>query len=214
MTMIILADDHEIIRYSISRFLSSSNVELVSLASDGKEAVREYKKHHPDVIVLDLEMPNKSGLLAAREILHFDPSAHIVVYSGNLGNTYISVLKELGVLGFVQKGGMEELVQAIECARRGEVYYCAESTQNIRQQLEQHHGNKKFSALTLNEKIVALLLAYSMSLENIANALHIENVTARTHKHNIFKKLGVHSIDELYALSARMGIYTMHKKAA
>lgn len=212
MIKIVLADDHEIIRKAVPEFLKTYGIQTVATAKDGEEAVEQYKKYHPDVIVLDLEMPKKDGLLAARNILYFDPAARIVVFSGHLHTIYISVLKELGVIGFVRKeGAIKELVEAIQCNHRGEVYYCADSTRNL---LKYTEGIKGFNTLSVNEKMVTLLLAYSMSLENIAKALSIARVTARTHKRNAFKKLGIQSNSELYTLVANHGIYRLQKKAA
>jgi DNA-binding NarL/FixJ family response regulator len=196
---VLIADDHPVVRRGLSFVLKPKyGIKIIGEAEDGVQAVELAQKLKPDVILMDLRMPNKSGLEAIQEILQNDPEARILVLSSFSEADQVAQAIQAGALGYLLKdSSAQELVHAIGEAYKGNLFLpqqiarkvkmgsSAASTQKT-EPIQTHPKN-----LTDRELEVLNLLVLGMSNKKIAEELCVSEVTARFHVSSIIRKLGV-----------------------
>lgn len=208
---VLLVDDHAVVRSGLRLLLSSQNdVEIVGEAGTAGEAIELSTQLHPDVILMDIGLPDKSGIQATREIKGKFPQTAIVALTIHEDEEYFFKMLEAGASGYVPKrAAPEELVIAIRAAAAGEVYlYPSLAKLLVRDYLSSEHGagGKSLSELTPREQEVLTYLAEGASNEEIAAALVISPKTVERHRENIMRKLNLHSRVELVRYAIRRGI--------
>jgi DNA-binding NarL/FixJ family response regulator len=199
MIRIVIADDHPVIRAGIRKFLEAKDdLAVVAEAASGPQALSLVRQHAPDVLLLDMEMPDTSGVDVARE-LHGDPSVgtRILALSAYSRRAYVEGLLQIGAAGYITKDKAPAMiVEAVRAVARGEGRWFV-SPPPPRDALDR---------LTDREEEVLRRMAEGASNDAIADDLHIAVNTVRNHVHNMYEKLEVHSSREAIAWAWRHGI--------
>ncbi len=211
-TRLLLVDDHAVVRSGLKMLLSAeSDVEVVGDASTAREAIEAAVAVSPDVILMDIGLPDLSGIEATREIKKRLPKTAVVALTIHEDQEYFFKMLEAGASAYVPKrAAPEELLTAIRAAAAGEVYlYPSLAKLLVTDYLSQEHaGDLKASldGLTDREREVLPYLAEGTSNEEIAVSLVISPKTVERHRENIMRKLQLHSRSELVRYAIRKGI--------
>jgi two-component system response regulator NreC len=209
---LLLVDDHQVVRSGLRMLLTSeSDVEIVGEAGTGKVALEAVKSLKPNVVLMDIGLPDMSGIDATREIKRTNPEIAVVALTIHEDEEYFFKMLEAGADGYVPKrAAPEELLTAIRAAAAGAVYlYPSMAKLLVKDYLTQEHTSEDVRALdglTEREQEVLRSLAEGMANEAIAEALVISVKTVARHRENIMKKLGLHSRSELVRYAIRKGI--------
>ncbi|HEV3123197.1 MAG TPA: response regulator transcription factor [Candidatus Dormibacteraeota bacterium] len=185
MIKVLVADDHPVVRHGLCTMLElEDDIVVVGRAADGAEAVEQARTAHPDIILLDVQMPNVDGIEALRRIRAEDPTARVIVLTTYRNEDYIFPSLQAGALGYLLKdASREELAAAIRAVARGESLLdplVAETMSNGPRQ----------DTLTHREVEVLKLMADQKSNAQIAEILFVSENTVKTHVSNILAKLG------------------------
>jgi two-component system response regulator NreC len=211
-TRLLLVDDHAVVRSGLRMLLGNEeDVEIIGEAGTAAEALSSTADLKPDVILMDIGLPDKSGIEATREIKAEFPEVAIVALTIHEDEEYFFKMLEAGASGYVPKrAAPEELLTAIRAAAHGEVYlYPSLAKLLVRDFLVSEPMDKKLSAskeLTEREQEVLVHLAEGESNDEIAKALVISPKTVARHRENIMRKLNLHSRAELVRYAIRKGI--------
>jgi two-component system response regulator NreC len=211
-TRILLVDDHAVVRSGLRMLLENErDVEIIGEASSAHEAIEAAMTLKPNVILMDIGLPDLSGIDATREIKKRAPESAIVALTIHEDEEYFFKMLEAGANGYVPKrAAPEELLTAIRAAATGQVYlYPSLAKLLVRDFLSGGHPNpagQPDSELTEREAEVLTYLAEGANNEEIANALVISPKTVARHRENIMRKLNLHSRSELVRYAIRKGI--------
>jgi two-component system response regulator NreC len=211
-TRLLLVDDHAVVRSGLRMLLSSeSDVEIVGEAGTAAEAITAAGTVRPDVILMDIGLPDLSGIEATREIKKRFPKVSIVALTIHEDQEYFFKMLEAGASGYVPKrAAPDELLTAIRAAASGEVYlYPSLAKLLVTDYLNQEHPadeKARLDGLTEREREVLRYLAEGTSNEEIAVSLVISPKTVERHRENIMRKLNMHSRTELVRYAIRKGI--------
>ena len=210
---ILLADDHELLRAGLRALLQTfADFEVVAEASNGREALRLVEEHHPNVVLMDIMMPELNGLDATAHITAAFPNVHVIMLSMNAGEEYVLPALRAGAAGYLLKNvGPAEFEQAIRTVAQGETYLCsAVSKHVIAAYLEgMAMRNPPWNGLTLRQREVLQLVAEGMSAKQIAQKLHISVRSVEAHRAQIMEALEIHDIAGLVRFAIRMGLITL-----
>ena len=212
MIRLLLVDDHKVVRSGLRMLLEGeTDVEIVGEAGTASDAINAVASLLPDVVLMDIGLPDMSGIEATQQIKQSWPNVSVVALTIHEGEEYFFKMLEAGASGYVPKrAAPEELLTAIRVAATGEVYlYPSLAKLLVKDFLtqEQSVGPKNtLNGLTPRENEVLTLLADGGSNSEIALALHISPKTVARHRENIMEKLNLHSRTELVKYAIRKGI--------
>lgn len=211
-TRLLLVDDHAVVRSGLRMLLSAeADVEIVGEAGTAAEALKLAGLSKPDVILMDIGLPDLSGIEATREIKQRFPAVAVVALTIHEDQEYFFKMLDAGALGYVPKrAAPEELLRAIRAAAVGEVYlYPSLAKLLVTDYLNQEHPaaeKANLDGLTDREREVLTYLAEGTGNEEIAVSLVISPKTVERHRENIMRKLNLHSRAELVRYAIRKGI--------
>ena len=209
---ILLADDHTVVRDGLRALLErESDMTVVAEAADGRESVRMAETEAPDVVVMDLAMPNMNGMEATRRILATNSRVGVVILSMHQDESYVLGSLKAGAKGYVLKDSMRnEVVQAIRAVSQGRSFLTRKVARILQEdyitRLQQRGLEDRYDLLSDREREVLQLIAEGRSNKEVANLLNISLTTVETHRAHILQKLDVHSIPELILYAVRKGI--------
>jgi len=190
---LVIVDDHAVVRSGLGRFLKvNKDFQLVAEASDGREAVQMVSLHKPDVVLMDLMMPEMDGVAATREIHQKYPDVRVIALTSFSEQNMVQGALQAGAIGYLQKNvTASELADAIRSACAGRMTLSPEATQALAQSFAQPQipGNQ----LTEREQDVLKCMVDGLNNQEIASQLFISLGTVKFHISNIFQKLGVDS---------------------
>jgi DNA-binding NarL/FixJ family response regulator len=209
---ILLADDHNLFRQGVRRILETQpEMEVVAEASSGLEAVGLAREHQPDVAILDIAMPELTGIEATAQLLRQSPKSAVLILSMYSDERYVMRAVRAGARGYLLKDTLEEgLIEAVQNLVNGQPYF-SPSIQRILQEAHARDllGQKvddRYELLTERERQLYHMLAEGQSNKDIAARLNLSLHTVETHRTRIMEKMGVHSIAELVLSAVRRGI--------
>ena len=208
---ILLADDHMIIRQGLCSLIGRENgMEVVAEADDGRQAVGLAREFKPDVIVMDISMPNLNGIEAARQILSENPATKVIALSMHADGEFITRMLEAGASGYLLKDcAFEELITAIRTVLAGRNFLSPSIAHTVAggpARAPASSAGAALSSLTPREREVLQLITEGKSTKQAASDLDVSVKTVETHRHNIMEKLGIHTVAELTKFAIRQGL--------
>jgi DNA-binding NarL/FixJ family response regulator len=210
VTRILVADDHAIVRAGLRRVLDAEpDLRVVDEASDGAEAVAKAISDEIDLVVLDVSMPRKTGIQAARELSKRRPALRLLMLSMHDNEQYLFEALRAGASGYVLKSDADQdIVRACRATMRGETFlYASAVSALVRDAVDRHRGDDSpFDVLTPRELEVLKLIAEAQSSKEIAQQLVISTKTVERHRANILEKLGMRDRVELTRYAIRRGL--------
>jgi DNA-binding NarL/FixJ family response regulator len=207
---ILIADDHAIVREGVRALLASADdLDVVAEASGGREAIALAVEHTPDIILMDIAMPDLGGLEATIEIRRRVPSARIIVLSQYDDSEYVKRFLKAGVSGYVlKKAAGADLVAAIRAVQRGGLVLDPAIARDALAQESpaSSDAGDPYDQLTDREKQVLKLVAEGRSNKEVADLLDISVKTAMSHREHVMTKLHAHNRTELIRFALRRGV--------
>lgn len=204
---VLIADDHEIIRYGISTYLSSADhIDIVAEASTGEECLKLFKKKKPDVCVLDISMPGTDGIETTRAIRALDSEVKILILSMHINRHILSDVLNAGINGYLLKStNKADLLHGIESVAKGQQVFSDPISSLITNSFlkkGQSTGNSGSVNITNRELEILQLIVEGLTSQEIADQLYISPRTVDTHRANLMKKLDINNAAGLvrYAL--------------
>ncbi len=210
---IVLADDHAIVRHGLSRAIQQEDdMEVVGQASDGHSTVDLAREVMPDIVVMDISMPDLNGIEATREIQREAPGVRVIALSMHSAKRYVTEMFRAGASGYLLKDcDFDELARAIRTVAEGKTYVSPSISNVVVEDLV--HAEEKveptaFSLLTQREREVLQLLAEGRTTKQIALRLHISPKTVEAHRLRVMNKLEIDNVAQLTKYAIQEGLTT------
>jgi two-component system response regulator NreC len=210
-TKVLLVDDHAIIRQGLASLLEKqSDIEVVGSVEDGRKAVDIARELAPDLVIMDISMPNLNGIDAARKIVEEIGGVKIIALSIHSSRRFVAEMLKAGASGYVLKDCLfDELREAIKIVLGGGIYLSPKITgvvidDYVQRLSKQYQSNGP--VLSEREREVLQLLAEGKSTKQIALQLHVSTKTIESNRRNIMDKLGINSVAELTKYAVREGL--------
>jgi two-component system response regulator NreC len=208
---VLLADDHAIMREGLRLVLAAEpHIEVIGEAEDGRQAVEQAVSMQPDVVVMDIAMPQLNGLDATRQIRQRCPEVQVVILTMHDNRAYYLQFAKAGAAGFLLKRAMgKELVLAIEAAARGESYLPPSIAATVLadyRRLATRSAPKQSDPLTQREREILQLIAEGRTNREIADLLTLSIKTVQAHRANIMEKIDAHNRTDLVRYAIQAGL--------
>lgn len=213
---IMVADDHEVVRRGLRSLLETQpNWQVCAEAADGRDVVKKAGELKPDVIILDIAMPNLNGLEATRQLLKMDPGARVLILTLHDSEQVIRDVLSAGARGFLLKtDAARDLVSAVDALRQDKTYFTSKVAAMVLSGFLNGGMTAAISPLTAREREIVQLLAEGKSTKEVACVLGLSVKTAETHRANIMRKLELHSVSDLVLYAVRNNIVHVVQTAA
>jgi DNA-binding NarL/FixJ family response regulator len=211
---ILLADDHTLVRQGLRRILQEKpEWEVVGEAQDGREAVAQVIELKPDVVIMDIAMPNLNGTEATRQIIRRAPEVQVLVLSMHMDESYVLQTLRAGARGYLLKDSVDaDLIRAVTAVSEGKSFFSPSVAKMMLddyiRHLEQRGVTDRFELLSEREREVFQLIAEGNSNKEIAQMLSLSISTVETHRARIMEKLALHSTAEIILYAVRKGVLT------
>ena len=205
---VLVADDHAVVRSGVASLLKDTDMKVVAEASTGNQAIEQAVKHHPDVVLLDIRMPETDGLEALERIVERSPRTKVVMFTGYDTQTYIARAVALGAAGFVMKGApKEEIISAINRAHTGLPPDPESMMGRVKNQMVRRRPTYD-EDIPLTNREVQVLRHVAMGLSNreIGRSLDISIETVKEHVQNILRKLEAGDRTEAAVWAVKKGL--------
>ena len=212
---ILLVDDHQIMRDGLRSLIEKRpGLEVVAEAENGRAAVKLTRRFRPDVIVMDINMPDLNGIDASRQIIAEFPGTKIIVFSMHTDHQFVAGALKAGVSGYLQKdSAFEELDRAIRTVVANQTYLSSkiagEVVKDYVEKLVTGESAAPATILTAREREVAQLYAEGQTTKQIADRLNLSIKTIETHRRHIMEKLDITGIAELTKFAIREGLTSL-----
>lgn len=208
---VVIADDHRMFRQALRSELDAmSGIEVVGEAETGDRAVDLCSELKPDVVLMDISMPEMSGIVAMKLIKELGLDTKVLILSSYTYESFISETLKSGACGYVVKdGAIEDVVSAITTVSSGKIYLSPEVATSVVKGFvgeEEPAAESAFDVLSAREQHILQLVAEGKSSQEIANQLHLSKKTVDHHRANIMEKLDIHDLPSLVRYAIRSGI--------
>lgn len=213
MIKVLVVDDHDLVRMGISRMLADNpEIEVIAEADSGDTAIQLSRELMPDVVLLDVNMPNIGGVEATKRIKQLNSDIKVLAVSSITKQPYPSMLLKAGVNGYITKGTpLDEMIKAVKKVNTGGRYFSSEVAEQLADVLLSDNASSPFDLLSEREKQVAMMVVNCQSPQEIADQLFVSVKTINTYRYRIFEKLGVDSDVKLTHLAMRNGLISLEK---
>ncbi len=210
---ILLVDDHALMRDGIRALIDlQDDIEIVGEACEGQEAIDKALELKPDVIIMDISMPDMDGLEATRRIKRKDPSVKVLVLTQHDNREYILSTIKSGSDGYLPKRALgSELVAAIRAVHQGHSFLYPAAAGTLIEDYRRQVGREPYDSLTEREREIFRLIADGHTSREIADTLFITLKTVHNHRAKIMIKLDIHNRSELIKYAIRKGLVTMDR---
>jgi DNA-binding NarL/FixJ family response regulator len=211
-TKILVADDHGIVRRGLRSLLErQQDMEVAGEAGDGREAVRMAEELDPQIIVMDIAMPQLNGIDAAEQVLRTSPQTKIILLSMYADEEFLTRALTVGVKGYLLKDSAElDLVRAVRAVAAGKSFFSPAIAQALAEdyvrQLQSKGLQDSYELLTPREKEIIQLLAEGKSNKEVATVLDVSPYTVETHRMHLMQKLNLHNTAEIVLYAVRKKI--------
>jgi two-component system, NarL family, response regulator NreC len=209
---ILLADDHTVMRNGLRLLLERQpHLQVVGEAADGRQAVALSESANPDVVIMDIGMPNLNGIEATRQIVNRNPRTAIAILSMHSDESYVIRALKAGARAYLLKDSAEaDLLAAVRALTEGKSFFSPAISkilvEDYMRQLESRGAEDTYELLTNREREILQLLAEGRTNKEVANMLNLSLYTVETHRTHILQKLNLHSVPELILYAVRKGI--------
>jgi len=209
---LVLADDHNMMRSGLRLLLErEAGFSVVGEASDGREAIEITDAQTPDVVVMDVAMPNLNGIEAARRVTTSHPNTSVIILSMHSDESYVLRALNAGARGYLLKDSAEsDLIAAVYAVSEGKAFFSPAISkllvEDYVRQLRQRGVEDSYELLTPRERELLQLLAEGKTTKEIASALNLSPHTVETHRANVLRKLNLNSLPELILYAVRKGV--------
>ena len=209
---ILLADDHTVMRSGLRLLLERQpNLKVVGEAADGRQAVALSESANPDVVIMDIGMPNLNGIEAARQIVSRSPRTAIAILSMHSDESYVIRALKAGARAYLLKDSAEaDLLAAVRALTEGKSFFSPAISkilvEDYMRQLERQGAEDTYELLTNREREILQLLAEGKTNKEAATLLNLSLYTVETHRTHILQKLNLHNVPELILYAVRKGI--------
>jgi DNA-binding NarL/FixJ family response regulator len=204
---ILLADDHALVRQGFRMILSAQpDMEIIGEAGNGREAVELAEKLQPDVIIMDVTMPELNGIEATRRIAISVPRARVLALSMHKDSVYVREILRSGARGYLLKDSDDsDLISAVRSVAKGEGYLSPSVSDAVLTDYRRHVTDP-IDLLTTREREVLQMIAEGKTNKEIATTLHLSVYTVEAHRGRVMEKLNLHSTGELVRFALRSGL--------
>jgi len=211
---VLIADDHQIVRQGLRTLLEREpDLEVVAEAENGRSTVRLARESHPEVIIMDVAMPDMNGIEATRQIISEMPKVKVIALSMYADRRFVANMLKAGASGYLLKDcASEELVRAIRVVLTHKTFLSPGVADIVvKDYVQAPLGSEvsAFSVLSNREREVLQLMAEGRSTNQIAECLHVSVKTVETHRQQMMQKLKMHSVAELTKYAIREGLTTL-----
>ncbi len=206
-TRILLADDHALVRQGFRMILASEDdFEVIGEATNGRDAVELCSTLKPDVVVMDVTMPELNGIESTRRIIEFLPRTRILALSMHKDSVYVREILRAGASGYLLKDAMEsDLIAAVRAVARGDGYLSPGVSESVLTDYRKHVSDP-VDLLSSREREVLQMIAEGKTNKEIAGLLNLSVYTIDAHRGKIMEKLNLHSTGELVRFAVRKGL--------
>jgi len=206
-TRILLADDHSVVRQGFGLILSSQpDFEVVGEAANGREAVERCAELQPDVVVMDVSMPELNGIEATRRLSEVAPRTRVLALSMHKDSVYVREILRAGARGYLLKDSVDnDLISAVRSVAKGDGYLSPAVSDAVLSDYRKHVSDP-IDLLTSREREVLQMIAEGKTNKDIANTLNLSVYTVEAHRGRIMEKLNLHSTGELVRFAIRNGL--------
>ncbi|MHB9072694.1 MAG: response regulator [Desulfobaccales bacterium] len=214
MIKIILADDHQIVRHGLRSLLSSEpDMEIVGEADNGRAVVRLVQEKSPQVVIMDISMPDLNGIEATRQIIAESPGVKIIALSMHSDSLFVLNMFKAGASGYLLKDcALEELVKAVRTVLSRKIYLSPGISDIVIKDFVigwSPPDSSAYSILTTREREVLQLMAEGRNTNQIAESLCVSVKTVEAHRKQLMNKLDIHSVAELTKYAIRQGLTSL-----
>ncbi|TLY27426.1 MAG: response regulator transcription factor [Ignavibacteria bacterium] len=205
---IIIADDHQIVREGLRSILQHDlNIDVVGLAENGRTTIELAKELKPDIVIMDISMPDLNGMEATRRILEENPAIKVIALSMHSDQQFVSEMLKAGASAYLLKDcALDELERAIRSVMGRQIYISPTVAGSVVKDYVHHLSKEKSSVLTSREREVLQLIAEGKSAKQIAYQLKVSVKTIEGHRMHIMEKLDIYSVAELTKYAIRAGV--------
>ena len=211
-TRVLLVDDHALVRAGIRALIDMlDGVEVVAEAGNGREALQQVEKFAPDLVLLDLTMPEMSGFEVLEQIVQRSPQVRVIILTMHEAREYAIQAMSLGAAGFIPKSAAaNELKQGIESVMRGETYTSKETPHEVRPPIvDESRAQILLEKLTPRQREILVLIAEGQTTKQIARSLNISVKTVESHRAQLMERLDIRDVAGLVRFSIRTGLVSM-----
>lgn len=208
MINILLVDDHELVRTGICRIIDDvRGMKVIGEAQSGEEAVKWCRNHHPDVVLMDINMPGIGGLDAMHKILRINEDIKIIMLTMHTENPFPSKVMQAGASGYISKSaGPDEVLNAIRLVHSGQRYLAPEIAQKIALSQLSPSADDPFSVLSERELQIMMMITKGQRVVDISEQLGLSPKTINSYRYRLFDKLDVKGDVGLTHLAIRYGM--------
>jgi DNA-binding NarL/FixJ family response regulator len=209
MIRVLIVDDHKVVRQGLQVFLGQEpDIEIVGEATNGREAVERVGALHPDVVLMDLVMPEMDGIAATTAIKRQFSDVEVIAMTSFIEDEKVFAAMQAGTTGYLLKDAApDDVTKAIRLAARGQVHLDPRAAARLMRELRPHTPeHAEADALTPREQEVLRLLARGLSNSEIAQALVVSDKTAKSHVSSILSKLGLASRTQAVIYALKVGL--------
>jgi two-component system response regulator NreC len=207
MIRILLADDHALVRHGFRMILAAQpDMEVAGEAGNGREAVELAQKLKPDVVVMDVTMPELNGIEATRRLIELSPRTRVLALSMHKDAVYVREILRAGARGYLLKDSVDaDLIAAVRAVAKGEGYLSPGVSDAVLSDYRRHVTDP-LDLLTTREREVLQMIAEGKTNKEIATSLNLSVYTVEAHRGRLMEKLNLHSTGELVRFAVRSGL--------
>ncbi|HKE25690.1 MAG TPA: response regulator transcription factor [Bryobacteraceae bacterium] len=209
---ILLADDHTVVRDGLRALVEKQpDMSVIGEAADGRDTIRMAEEQSPDVIIMDIAMPNMNGIEATRRIIASNPQTAVLILSMHQDESYVLRSLKAGARGYLLKDSVRsDVIEAIRAVVQGRSFLTRKVSRILQEdyvrEMERRGLEDSYDLLTDREREILQLVAEGRTNKEVASMLNISLTTVETHRTHILQKLNLHSIPELILYAVRKGI--------